>query len=341
MYHFVLVITMEVNMSIRDLFTRNRKNGNEVTSVATTNRSKNEDAIICDTAELKEIITKWAQNGGWQFGDFATFVELTGVKTPIKLSAWNEEKHSFKCITALNTEVTMSICFGDWLDTCSELWVTDGEETRKYITNCYYGNRVPKVTLQGRTIKRNGKELSAYYCEYFCHRTLKVDENHTLKIEIDEPCKFDEKSEIFVLRNCANIEEYLLGLDNSLNVAQVYDKLIEFLGFSKADISNCERILITFVEIVNEKERTRGKVLLTKGKMQEYAVLENGETFHVFKEGNWEYLSDNGIQIEYLAEKKQYVFSITGLSNQIKSINPLESLNRVESIISKLWKFVK
>lgn len=330
-------------MSIRDLFARNKETVNEVTSEATPHSLKDADAIICDTAELKDLITKWTQNEGWQFGDFATFVELTGVKTPIKLSEWDKEKYSFKCITALNTEVTMSIRFGDWIDFCSELWVTDGEETRRYITNSNYekGKTIPKVTLQGRTITRDGKELSSYYCEYFCHRTLKLDETHTLKIEIDEPHKFDEKSEIFVLRNCANIEDYLLGLDNSLNVAQVYDKLIALLGFSKEDISNSEKILITYVETVDEKERTRSKILINEGKMQEYAIIENGETFHVFRDGNWEYLSNNGIRVGYLAEKKQYDFSITGSSSQIKSISPFGILSRVELIISELWKFVK
>lgn len=329
-------------MSIRDFFARN-KNVNEVTSEATTNSLNKADAIICDTAELKNLITKWTQNEGWKFGDFATFVELTGVKTPIKLSEWDEENHSFKCITALNTEVTMSIRFGDWIDFCSELWVTEGEETRRYQTNGNYekGKTIPKVTLLGRTITRNGKELSSYYCKYFCHRILKLDETHTLKIEIDEPCKYDEKSEIFVLRNCANIEEYLLGLDNSLNVAQVYDKLIELLGFSKEDILNSEKILITYLETVYKEERTRSKILINKGKMQEYAIIENGETFHVFKDGNWEYLSNNGTQMKYLAEKKQYIFSITGAYDQIKSISPYGILSRVQLIISELWDFVK
>ena len=170
---------------------------------------------------------------------------------------------------------------------------------------------------------------------------MKLDETHTLKIEIDEPCKYDAKSEVFVLRNCANIEEYLLGLDNSLNVAQVYDKLIELLRFSKEDISNSEKILITYIETVDKEERTRSKILINKGEMQEYAVIENGETFHVFKDGDWKYLSDDGIRMVYLAEKKQYDFSITGSSNQIKSISPFGILSRVQLIISELWKFVK
>lgn len=70
---------------------------------------------------------------------------------------------------------------------------------------------MPKVTLQGRTIKRDKKELSNYYCEFFCHRTLKIDDMHVLKFEIDEPDMYENKPEILVLRNCEEIEEYLLA----------------------------------------------------------------------------------------------------------------------------------
>lgn len=330
-------------MSIRNFLSRNRANGNEVTSESTINISKNEDLIICDTAELKKMITEWTQNEGWKFRDFATFVEFTGVKTPIKLSEWDKKTYSFKCTTALNTEVTMTILFGDWIDSCSELWVTSGEETRIYVTNSNYekGKTIPKATLQGRNITRDGKELKSYYCEYFFQRTLKLDKNHTLKVEFDEPHKYEDKSEIFVLRNCAKIEEYLLGLDNSLDITQVYEKLIEFLDFSSEEISDIDRILLTYTDKVDEEERTRSKILINNGKMLEYAIMKNGETFHVFKDGNWEYLSDDGIQMRYHVENKKYDFSVTGSGDQIKSINPSEALKRVESIISGLWHFVK
>lgn len=200
---------------------------------------------------------------------------------------------------ANENEVTSTIIFGDWIDSCSELWVTSGEETRIYVTNSNYekGKTVPQATLQGRNITRDGKELKNYYCEYFFQRTLKLDKNHTLKVEFDEPHKYEDKSEIFVLRNCAKIEEYLLGLDNSLDITQVYEKLIEFLDFSSEEISDIDRILLTYTDKVDEEERTRSKILINNGKMLECAIMKNGETFHVFKDGNWEDLSDDGIQI--------------------------------------------
>lgn len=323
-------------MSLRDFFSRNSKPVEVTTSQATTNE------VACDTTELKELITKWTQSEGWKFENFSDFIELVGVKTPVKLSELNKDTNTFKCLTALNTEVLISIRFRSWLDSCPEIHVTEGDETRRYITNCNIekGKSIPSVTLQGRVIKKTGKELSSFYCEYFCHRILKIDDTHTLKVETDEPGKYDGKSEIFVLRNCADIENYLLGLDNSLVVSQVYDTMMQLLGFSGEDIFNSAKILISYNETVDKEERVLGKILLTKGNMQEYAILENGETFHVFRDGSWRY-SSGGIRIFYLEEKKHHVFSITGAEENITNANPSEIMSRVKKKISELWKFVK
>lgn len=328
-------------MSLREFFPRRKETANELTSEMASAKEENE--VLCDTLELKELITKWTQNEGWKFKDFATFVELIGIRTPIKLSDLNEEKYSFKCVTALNTEITIHICFGDWIDFCSELWVTEGEETRKYITNSNSekGKTVPKVTLQGRTIIRNGKELSSYYCEYFCHRTLKLDDTHVLNVEIHEPNGGSfNNPDAAVLKNCQQIEEYLLGLDNSLVVDQVYDRVMELLGFSNEDISDSKRILFSYIETVGEEKRIRSEISKKNGVMQEYAVLEDGETFHVSRDGSWKYLSNN-TRIVYLQEQNQHVFSITGTEENITTSNPSETMNRVKERISKLMDFVK
>lgn len=319
-------------MSIMKFFLRGKKEN------STTEPTHNDvNTITCDTVELRDIITKWIQRGGWEFDDFATFVELIGGKTPIKLSKLNKENYSFKCITALNTEVTISLDFS-----CLELWVRDNkEETKKYIfdNNFDKDKIVPEVTLIEKIITSGEKSLRCCYSEFSCYRTLKLDETHTLEITVYEPDMFNEKSEVSVLRNCETIEEYLLSLNNySLNVANVYDSLIKFLGFSKNDITNCKLISINHTEKVN-KEIERNKVTITHGKMQEFAITEKGKTYHLFKNGNWKYLSEDGIQIVYLAKNKHYDFSIagTGSENQIMITNPAEIVNRVKLKISELW----
>lgn len=328
-------------MSFRDLFSRQNNGENPVVAKPKARHLKNE--ITCDTTELKKLITEWSQNEGWEFEDFVNFLELVDVKTPAKLSELDRKNNSFKCVTALDEEIHISLLFGDWFDNCSEIHVTDEKETRVYTTNSKIEgeNSVPLVSLQGRNIKRSGKELISYYCEYFCHRTLKLDSTHLLKIEIAEPYKYTEKSEIFVLRNCEDIEEYLLGLEGSLVVADVYEKIMGFLNFSSKDISECESILISYIETVEKEEHVLGKIMLSKGKMQEYAIFENGETFHVFKSGNWRYLSISGISIIYHEDLKRYDLSIKGSKDTITTANPREIMNRIEEKFSKLWEFVR
>lgn len=327
-------------MSLGKFFSRSKKT-NVVTSESKAKSLKNE--IICEAVGSKELITKWAQNEGWEFENFADFIKLIGVKTPVKIIECDEENCSFKCITALNKEIHVTLFFGDGLDFCSEISITDGEETQNYITNTNIKNRkiVPEVILESRIITRNGKELKSYYCEYFCHRTLKLDKTHELKIEIEEPDIYAKKSETFVLRNCKDIEEYLLGLDKSLIVTEVYEKLMELLGFSKEDISKSKEILISYIETVNQEERVRSIIFLKRGKMQEYAILENGETYHVFKDGSWIYLSDSGIKISYLEDMNHYVFSVKGSEENIENVNPGEIMGHVKTKISELWRFVK
>lgn len=320
-------------MSFKNRILRDKK-----AVTAKTETQKSNDKIECDSVELRKFITEWAKNEGWKFENFADFIELIGEKTPIKLSKLDEKNNSFNCVTALDKKIHISLLFGDWIDFSSEIHVTDEEETKRYIinTNVEKGKSVPKITLQGRTIKRDKKELSSYYCEFFCHRTLKIDDMHVLKIEIDEPNMYENKPEILVLRNCEEIEEYLLGLDNSLVVDEVYEKMMELLNFSNEDISKCEKILISYTETCDKVERVRAKILLTNGKKQEYAIFENGETFHVFEDGSWKYLSDSGIRIVYDGKTEKYVFSITGNEEDITTVNPGEILKHVKERFFKL-----
>ena len=325
-------------MNLRNFFSRNK---DVVTSDAKIQHSENK--IVCDTPELKELITKWTQSESWEFENFADFIELAGVKTPVKLSDLDKKSSSFKCVTALNKKIYISLFFGTWIEYFPEIHITDGEETRSYIVNSNIekGKSVPKVTLQRRKIKKSGKELNSFYCEYFFNRTLKLDDSHVLKIYITEPDMHKDKPEILILRTCEKIEEYLVGLDNSLVVDAVYKKIIEFLNLSDEDISKCEKISIYYIEIVDKVEQGRGKIFLLSGKMQEYAILENKETFHVFKNGNWKYLSDNGIKINYFEEMKQYAFSLSGTEEDITTINISKIVNRVKVKISELLEFVK
>lgn len=338
-HYFVLVTTMEVFM-FKKIFSRTNS------AVETTNSDvaseQTNHTITCDTVKLKELITKWTQNEGWEFENFVDFLEAVGVNAPISLSELNEKDLSFKCFTSLNTEFLISIRFGDLFDFDSELHVTTCDETKIYVTNGNYpkGSCIPSVTLQKRIVRKNGKVLDSYYSKYFCHRTVKFDDTHLLEINFDEPNDEDnQKVESLVLRNCAEVEDYLLGLDKSLVVSQVYCTMVQLLGLSDEDIPKSKEISISYIETVDKQKRVLSKLFLCNGVMTEYAVLENGETFYVFKNGNWKYSSDN-IEISYHG-KDNYTFSIKGSSETISNTNPSSTMLRVKKRLSKLWKFVK
>ena len=136
---------------------------------------------------------------------------------------------------------------------------------------------------------------------------MKLDATHELNVEIDEPNggSYNEPNAA-VLKNCQQVEEYLLSLDDSLVVSQVYDRVMELLGFSNEDISNSRNILFSYIETVGEEKRTRSEISKKNGVMQEYAVLEDGETFHVSKDGSWKYMSNNTriVYLRFLLWKK-------------------------------------
>lgn len=114
---------------------------------------------------------------------------------------------------------------------------------------------------------------------------------------------------------------------------------MKLLGFSDEDISNSEKILFSYIETIGEEERTRSKISMVKGEMQEYAVLEDGETFHISRDGSWKYLS-NDTRIVYLKEQNHYVFSITGAEECITNAHHAETMGRVKKRISELMDWI-
>ena len=226
--------------------------------------------VICDTFELKKLITQWTQNEEWEFEDFATFAELIGIKAAkqsINLWGLNEKEKSFKCTTTRNTEATVNLHLYDVVNPCSEIWVTEGDETKKYVTNCKNTQEdVPEVILYGKTIIKNDNKLNCTYDRFLLDRTLIIGSTHKLWIIIDAPKEKSENNSNNTLRNCKQIEEYLLGLDNSLVIEEVFDKVTKFLGLSNETISDCKSIIFLYTKLVDEKEEIISEIYQEKGK---------------------------------------------------------------------------
>lgn len=293
----------------------------------------------CEDEEVRELITNWTKNERWRFDDFITFLELVGVATPVRLNiVENDKGNIFDCLTVDNKKLRISLRFGDHWDFCSELSVTEGDETKTYTTNSKseYSPQ-PKVTYQSRNIVKDGKSLNSYYCEFFFHRTLKIDDMHTLSIEFDEPDKYKEdKSNIRVLANSPVIEDYLIGLDNSVSVSEVYEKIVSWLGLNDEDISKIEKILVSYIEGGDKTKRVLAKIFVLKGVMQEYAVRDGDEIFHLFRDRSWRY-TFAGTTIIYKPDEKEYIFSVTGTDTTINELNSANTLQQVNEKVSQMW----
>lgn len=294
-----------------------------------TEQESTRPKVICDTEELNEHIISWAKSEGHFFEEF---VELIGIKTPIILSNLNKITHSFMCHTILNEHFEITLRFGCGFSS-SKIIVNDENEKRTY--DVYHISEkeqsVPKATLVNRNIKRNGKELNNDYNKDYCCRTLTFDSTHMLKVDIDSDLS----------KKTAEVENYLLSLNSSLVVSEVYDTFINLLGLSDNDISNCSRIKISYIEKFDDKDLVRSTISISKGNLQEYAVLENGETFHVYRNGIWSFLSDSNIRIIYNPKIDYYDFSVEGIESTIMSINLAELMTRVKKRIHELQEFVK
>lgn len=294
-----------------------------------------------DSLELKNFITKWTGTGDWKLEDFTTFLELVGLKTPVQLSNFNKEEHSFTAVTADHQTAIIGLVFGDFWEWPSGILVTIGEETKNFNINSNSHQKIvsPRVELQSRIYNRGRKKLDCYYCEYFCSRTLELDETHSLEIRISEP-DYD-KFETLGLRNCTEIEKYLFDLSLPFSLSKVYETVMGLLNFSAEDIANSPLISFTYKKKVSENNSVvLGAISLEHGEMQQYSVSENDEIFHVFKNGDWKYTSNN-TSISYDEEQKQYSISITGEKQSLCHMDIDKLLQRIEEKISELWKFVK
>ena len=319
-------------MNLRKIFARKETATSELsaepTSILTTNK------VSCDSKELKDRIEIWLKRVALQFEDFATLLEQVGVKSPVELSDWNEEEKSFKCLTSLKTEITIWLTVGGLLQSCSGIRLAEGETIREYmvITDWEGLEFVYKMVPICVVIKRNGKELYSHYDISSCESVLTLDETHKLIFEMH----MLNKGRTYVANKSHQIEGYLLGLDNSLVASQIYDKMMELMEY----ISENEYLSIGYFETIDGEEHLLSKVVVKNGEVQMYAVREGKETFYVFRDGEWRYLSEDGTKIVHMAEGN-YTLSITGAKERIIGTNLSETMKRAETKINELLKFVR
>ena len=294
------------------------------------------ERVICDSEELKTLITNWMENEGWTFENFADFIELVGVSSPVKLTNLNKKDNSFRCISAENKEFIISIRFGSFFDYDSEIHVTYGEYTKIYNINQNFskGNTRPSVSLLGKAIKKKDKELISSYFSHYISNRLTIANKYILNVSIDNNSIDFENFSSFAPQNCDLIENYLITLNGYMVASVVCKKIINLLGFPFNDISKCDKISVSLSEKTGTGTIVRSKVVFSFGVLQEYATTENNETFEVSKNGYWRFYSDT-ISIEAPLKSKRTIY-ITDSEDEPYTGNLQETISHVTAKIDSL-----
>lgn len=297
--------------------------------------------LFCDSTEIKDYISKWCNKGGWKYSDFSTFLHLIGFEFPIILCDWNKKSNSFKCITTSNKEFIFCLLSSDSLEISDlQILIVNEEERRKYFVECKKGNSTPKVNLFHKIFFSNDRRVDSFYCDCFYHWIFKFDDFHKLQIEINEP--YHESFSKTILENSDNLQNYLLTLDSSFKISDIYNKLFGLLNLSNKEFSKSPEIDISYYEIFaeNNEEVLKSRILLKFGKLSEYVQSIDDETFHLYKNGNWKFYS-SVVSVEYDKKQDDFVFSISGKEMYITKINLDELFFTIKRKIATIEKSIK
>lgn len=136
------------------------------------------------------------------------------------------------------------------------------------------------------------------------------------------------------LQDYVRVEHYLLSLTNKHFVLDnVYERI---MGLFQYTCENYHKVLFSYLDRHDELIST---IYKEDGKMHEYAVIENGKIYHVWKNGDWKYRSDN-ITISYSKKEDGYVSHVKGRNlPAVTNEDPAIALERIQSKINKLIAF--
>lgn len=207
----------------------------------------NKNGVTCNNKELLSFIARWTRHIGFEAIDFPKYVALVGIPLPVTLSSKHLDENSFTCIAADGKQYCISLEFGNHCKSSSKLHITEGIETKSYL--CFIKSDAqaePEVSYLSRVLEKDGKKLNSNYGGFFCGRTLKFDAFHKLIVNFSGEHDFLTKTVPHVMRNCSTIENYLFELTMNVELEEIYDKMLSFLGIDKSNLAYADNLLISF-----------------------------------------------------------------------------------------------
>lgn len=311
-----------------------------------TKRSKQEDSItvaskevFCMNTEILNRVTSWIRATGWKHEDFATILRLVGLKTPIYLNNFSFLENSFTGTTENGEKTIIALNSAKFLDRGSEIVLIKGNKTKKYrvLPNLSKENK-PVVFLNEEIIEEENGQIHNNYSNgksiLFFPNEYKLEIVISSSSQIPNINLWQKKVEWFLVS--------LLEDSSYLDISRIFSDLKDLLSLSNEKIKNIYEFSISLTKIIDKSEIVKSKILLKKGVLQEYASLEENETFHLWRNGDWKFFSDRGEIIVniimYNNEENRYYFTTTGTEKSILCEDLEKLFTRVKGRISSLRK---
>ena len=305
-----------------------------------------EHKIVCDNPELKELITDWCeQQGRGNYEQFAMFLELVGISTPVKLSGKSCRTLStlpFQCVNVYGKEYTIALGFGDFHDSIFEIYVTeeteDGTVTKSYeLFDKYKGEvYIPYAVLAGKTVTKGNMRISFNYSSIYWNAAVTVDDSHMMLIYVERPkCEEFSQKKVWICKDNEALEQYLFEYSyDKFVVDDVYSKLQEFFIEDITDLS------IEYNKKVGNKKRKRilAAISVRSGIVETYACFDSYDekSYLVKSNGDWLY-SNDVCKIEYSKEQNKMYVSCQGNEDEISCIDLQISIMAAKKKIEKIW----
>ena len=297
------------------------------------------ERILVEDQDLQKELKTWLEHENWRQKDLEKMFVEAKVSLPIQLVNFQSRDLSFEGKSKKGDTYQFRMQYGDMIDFCTELEVTNRETTKRYLvsTNAMEYRPKRKLTLQEKIIQRGERKLTGYYCRFFCNWKMELPNGEQLTVEIDEPQPYQEDEEkLWIVPKGEEIESYLFSLYQPERVENLYEAFVQILHLTPQMIATMDKL--HFVYSIDQK--VQNEILLSNGKMQRYAVTENGKTYQVARDSSWSY-RDEVTQITYSwgkqEDKSNAKIQYTLIGESAILVNdPKKTLEEVKARISEL-----
>lgn len=289
--------------------------------------------LLCQSRDIELFIKNWMESMGWMYEDFTDILEQAGLIMPVQLSSLLQ--NSFLCYDNKNKdqyEFNIELCGPQHIFIRrTNLTEEELEITRLYFVeeNKRKGDPEVKPEIEEKTVIYKWRNRSLEK-EPFGHWNVKISDTDAPK-RLEVKISAYEGDQTEVKNKQSQINGYLLYNVEPGKVVTTHKDICRILG-TLADMS------VTLFEKTDEGEVILKEYKTSDGKMDEYTVSKEGETYYFYANGSWECKDFKGQKIVCIPNKG-YGIELRGTdSTMITEISEIANhISSTSNVAQQLW----